>query len=80
MIFSEGEIGQVEEPAATSAQRAGLQKMVDHTHLPLADSGPAATLKKELEERVQADRSTAFVTFVFLSCGWHGWFWLRLPA
>jgi len=68
VIFSEGEIGQVEEPAATSAQRAGLQKTVDATHLPLADSGQAAALRTELAERVQADRSTAFVTFVFLSC------------
>lgn len=68
VIFSEGEIGQVEEPAATSAQRAGLQKTVDSTHLPIPDSGQAGTLKQELEERVQADRSTALVTLLFLSC------------
>lgn len=68
VIFSEGEIGRIEEPAATPAQRASLQKTVDATHLPLAHAGQEAALKEELEERLQADRSTALVTFVFLSC------------
>ena len=68
VIFSEGEIGRIEEPAATPAQRASLQKTVDATHFPLAHAGQEAALKEELEERVQADRSTALVTFVFLSC------------
>lgn len=68
VIFSEGEIGQVEEPAATSAQRAGLQKVVDDVRPPSADFGQLATPKTELAARIRADRSTASVAFVFLSC------------
>ncbi|MGB6054666.1 MAG: cbb3-type cytochrome c oxidase subunit I [Burkholderiaceae bacterium] len=67
VIFSEGEIGTIEEPAATAVQRAQLQGAVDAgggTRAPV----PSAALQAELQERVQADRSTAFVAFVFLSC------------
>src|SRR3546814_11951754 len=35
---------------------------------PAADPARAARIQAELQERVQADKSTAFVTFVFLSC------------
>jgi len=70
VIFSEGEIGTVEEPAATAAQRARLQGAVDAGPAAAEAATPAvaATLQAELQERLQADRSTAFVAFVFLSC------------
>jgi len=70
VIFSEGEIGTVEEPAATAAQRARLQGTVDAGPAAAEAATPAASaaLQAELQERLQADRSTAFVAFVFLSC------------
>jgi cytochrome c oxidase cbb3-type subunit 1 len=68
VIFSEGEIGTIEEPAATAAQRAGLQQAANSPERPRTDPANDAVLAQELKERVQADRSTAFVTFVFLSC------------
>lgn len=68
VIFSEGEIGLIEDPSATAAQRSGLQNAMQATREPTTDPAQAAALQRELDERVQADRSTAFVTFVFLSC------------
>ncbi len=68
VIFSEGEIGLIEDPGATAAQRSGLQNAMQATREPTTDPAQAAALQRELDERVQADRSTAFVTFVFLSC------------
>ncbi|ELX08879.1 cytochrome c oxidase subunit 1 [Janthinobacterium sp. HH01] len=68
VIFSPGEIGRSEEPSATAAQRAGLaQRVAVDTH---AELTPAQEehLQRELAERVEADRSTAFVSFIFLSC------------
>lgn len=68
VIFSPGEIGRGEEPSATAAQRAGLaQRVAVDTH---AELTPAQEehLHRELAERVEADRSTAFVSFVFLTC------------
>jgi cytochrome c oxidase cbb3-type subunit 1 len=65
VIFSEGEIGYVEEPALTAAQRQSLQEAVG---TPAADPARAERLAAELEERLQADKSTSFVAFVFLSC------------
>ena len=69
VIFSEGEIGQVEEPSATPEQRRALQSTVTASS-PAAVNDPekAAILELELAERLEADRSTSFVTFVFLSC------------
>ncbi|HTN64682.1 MAG TPA: cbb3-type cytochrome c oxidase subunit I [Burkholderiaceae bacterium] len=68
VIFSDGEIGMVEEPAATAAQRSGLQRMVDAAPRPEQAPVDAAVLAQQLKDRVEADRSTAFVAFVFLSC------------
>ncbi len=68
VIFSDGEIGMVEEPAATAAQRSGLQRMVDAAPRPVRAPVDAAVLAQQLKDRVEADRSTAFVAFVFLSC------------
>ncbi len=68
VIFSEGEIGRIEEPAATGAQHRALQQAVDDTHAPMRTPADEARLAAELAERLQADKSTAYVTFVFLCC------------
>src|SRR3546814_4237439 len=65
VIFSEGEIGQVEEPALTEDRRQAMQAAIGVQ--PAADPARAARIQAELQERVQADKSTAFVTFVFRS-------------
>ncbi|MFT0533636.1 cbb3-type cytochrome c oxidase subunit I [Castellaniella hirudinis] len=68
VIFSTGEIGHVEDPSATPEQRAGLQQVVTDGGKAVIDPSLADKLKVELAERMEADQSTAFVTFVFLSC------------
>ncbi len=68
VIFSEGEIGQVEEPSASPRQMEGLQKSSGPDERQPLDAAQKAHLQEELQERLQADRSTAFVSFVFLSC------------
>jgi cytochrome c oxidase cbb3-type subunit 1 len=68
LIFSPGEIGRGEEPSATPAQRAGLALRVPgDTHVALTDQ-QETELQRELALRNDADKSTAFVSFVFLSC------------
>jgi cytochrome c oxidase cbb3-type subunit 1 len=68
VIFSTGEIGHVEDPSATPQQRAGLQNAVIQSGKAVIDPSLAGKLKQELAARLQADHSTAYVTFVFLSC------------
>jgi cytochrome c oxidase cbb3-type subunit 1 len=68
VIFSSGEVGHGEEPAATSAQRAGLALSVTGQTMPPLTQEQEAARHRELEERIVADRSTALVSFVFLSC------------
>ncbi|WP_052452050.1 cbb3-type cytochrome c oxidase subunit I [Noviherbaspirillum autotrophicum] len=68
VIFSPGEIGRIEEPAADAAQRAGLQDAASAHGRPTLDAAQEAALAKELDERIDADKSTAFVAFVFLAC------------
>ncbi|MRW85441.1 hypothetical protein GJ698_15250 [Pseudoduganella sp. FT26W] len=63
VIFSSGEIGQGEDPSATPAQRAAL---VHPRRAPLS-AAEDAQLQEELAARVEADRSTSLVSFVFLS-------------
>lgn len=63
VIFSSGEIGQGEDPSATPAQRGAL---ADPQRAALS-AEQHAQLQQELAERVEADRSTSFVSFVFLS-------------
>jgi cytochrome c oxidase cbb3-type subunit 1 len=72
VIFSEGEIGTVEDPSATSEQRRGLQRAAAPAQPLEPDAARDARQKTELAERIQADRSTAYVAFVFLACavGW----------
>ncbi len=68
VIFSQGEIGTIEEPAATSAQHKALQSTMDER--PSDDQGSVSQAVKDAEvmSRMQADASTSYVTFVFLCC------------
>lgn len=68
VIFSTGELGHGEEPAANAAQRAGLAQPVPGEVKPVLNPEQHAARQQELAERIEADRSSAFVTFVFLAC------------
>ena len=68
VIFSTGELGHGEEPAANAAQRAGLARPVPGETKPVLNAQQHAEQQRELAERVEADRSSALVTFVFLAC------------
>jgi len=68
VIFSTGELGHGEEPAANAAQRAGLAKPVAGETKPELSSGELAAQQQELAERIEADRSSAFTSFIFLAC------------
>ena len=68
VIFSQGEIGTGEEPAATAAQKARLEAEPRHGGPASLDAAQQATLAHELRERAEADRSSAFVVFIFLAC------------
>ncbi len=62
-IFSPGEIGQPEEPAASAAQAHELQQMA----APHTEPGQAVA-PADLDEREAADRSSAFPAFVLIAC------------
>ncbi|NMM89236.1 hypothetical protein B2J88_33660 [Rhodococcus sp. SRB_17] len=62
-IFSPGEVGRPEEPAASAAQQHELQQMA----APLAQPG-LAVAPADLDAREAADRSSAFPAFVLLAC------------
>lgn len=72
VIFSDGEIGTIEEPAATAAQHRAMQRAVDASHTTQKEVVDDAQAAQELKDRIEADRSTANVTFVLLACsvGW----------
>jgi cytochrome c oxidase cbb3-type subunit I len=67
VIFTAHEVGRAEDPAAASDSLTALQRTVD-----LRQGHTTAPIDEELVPRAQADRSSATVTFVFLSCaiGW----------
>lgn len=67
VIFCAGEIGCIEEPAASSTQRAQLQKTVNTITTP-HNITEQITLTYELQNRIAADKSSAFITFVFYAC------------
>jgi cytochrome c oxidase cbb3-type subunit 1 len=68
VIFSPGEIGRSEEPSATAAQRAGLAQRVATDPQAELSADQERALQHELAVRAEADKSTSFVSFVFLSC------------
>jgi cytochrome c oxidase cbb3-type subunit I len=67
VIFTAHEVGRAEDPAAAPDSLTALQRAVDLRH-----GHTTAPIPEELVPRAQADRSSATVTFVFLSCaiGW----------
>ena len=68
VIFLDGEIGTGEEPAATRTQTMGLDFQNSTRSRPSLTPTQRDALNRELEERVDADRSSAYVTFIFLAC------------
>lgn len=62
-IFSPGEVGRPEEPAASAAQQRELQQMAAPPALPGLAVAPA-----DLDAREAADRSSAFPAFVLIAC------------
>ncbi|NMM77012.1 cbb3-type cytochrome c oxidase subunit I [Acidovorax sp. SRB_24] len=62
-IFSPGEVGRPEEPAASAAQQHELQQMA----APHAQPG-LAVAPADLDAREAADRSSAFPAFVLIAC------------
>lgn len=64
VIFAPGEIGRIEEPAATAEERGALQRTVD-----AAQGGATGHHDNdELRARARADASTAPVVFFFFCC------------
>lgn len=61
-IFSPGEIGQPEEPAASAEQ----QRELAHIAAPLGAGGNVTP--EEMQAREMADRSSAFPAFVLIAC------------
>lgn len=64
-IFSDGEIGRSDHPAATPGQAAA--QVARDTAAPLSPD-EVRRLNQELEARVEADRSSSLVTLLFLTC------------
>ena len=64
VIFAPQEIGRIEEPAATHAERGALQGAADAA----ADGQGLAPDTDELDARERADASTGPVVFFFYCC------------
>ncbi|MCX5589894.1 cbb3-type cytochrome c oxidase subunit I [Alcaligenes endophyticus] len=65
-IFSTGEVGRVDDPSATPEQHQALQQEMGEPAQRSASVQQA--LDSELVERIEADRSSAYVAFMFLAC------------
>jgi cytochrome c oxidase cbb3-type subunit 1 len=63
-IFSQGEIGHAEEPAANMTQQRALQQTTDAA----AGIPHSAIQEQEIAARAIADRSSAFPAFVLIAC------------
>ena len=61
-IFAPGELGTVEDPAATAAQKGGLQNAMNDTLLGASGMGAKENLARE-----RADQSTSLVVGVCLT-------------
>ncbi|WP_426115865.1 cbb3-type cytochrome c oxidase subunit I [Massilia sp. PWRC2] len=70
VIFSHGEIGIGEEPAATKAQQTSLARHGQDPDqpIPALPAEQRTAQERDLLQRVEEDRSSAFVVFLFLSC------------
>jgi cytochrome c oxidase cbb3-type subunit 1 len=67
-IFSEGEIGRSDDPAGTPAQNAAMGAIDAAKGKATLAPAVAESLAAELEARIEADRSSSLVTFLFLGC------------
>ena len=67
MIFAEGEIGRVDDPALAAVAHERLQDAAREA----GDSGSKAD-PGEIEDRIESDRSTSFPVFMFIAfaCFW----------
>lgn len=75
-IFAPGEIGKADDPSLSPEARARLQKAITET----ADQGRDMSHIEDpiqVEDRIIADRSTAFPTFLFIA---FGMMWLVLGS
>lgn len=70
VIFARGEVGRVDDPALPPEGRQSLQQAAD---TPATDATDAA----DLQDRVRADRSSAFPVFMFVA---FACFWLLLGS
>ena len=73
VIFAPGEIGRVDDPAASPSKRAALQGTVNAAR----DAAPCPPDAQELADRAQADASTARLVLVLFCCAV---FWLLLAS
>ena len=66
VIFAHGEVGRVDDPALTRDGHGSFQQAAT------PDAAPTAPDAAELEDRIEADRSTAFPVFMFIAfaCLW----------
>ncbi|MCZ2103024.1 MAG: cbb3-type cytochrome c oxidase subunit I [Comamonadaceae bacterium] len=65
-IFAPGEVGKADDPSLTSSDQARFQQAIDETH----DKGRELQQAEDpegLDDRVAADRSTAFPVFMFIA-------------
>jgi cytochrome c oxidase cbb3-type subunit 1 len=67
VIFASGEIGRVDDPALPATAQQAMQSAAGAT-----DAARAAVSRQELQDRLAADRSSAFPVFMFLAfaCFW----------
>lgn len=66
VIFAAGEVGRIEEPAASSQSKRSLQSHLHADGSALEPSAVLPPLERELAERAQADASSAPVVMFFL--------------
>lgn len=67
VIFTTGEVGTIEDPAATASQRQSLQQEMDANLKDIKDDAQELN-EAEIKDRIIADKSSAKVAFFFLSC------------
>lgn len=70
VIFARGEVGRVDDPALDAQEEGALQRAADNAHAPEANAA-------DLQDRVRADRSSAFPVFMFAA---FACFWLLLGS
>jgi len=72
VIFAQGEIGQVDDPALTASDQARLQASAAPTDGHAASHTMRSMDAREMQDRVDSDQSSAFPVFMFImfACFW----------